>query len=148
MAKKTAAKKSSKTGKRAASSTLKGHCRSLPYTTEDVKWGDDLVFSVGGKMYAAFDLDNEDELAFKCRDEDFDRLTQIDGIIPAPYAARFGWVKVQRRGVLSAAETRNLLRASYDMVVQKLPAGVRKQVMAVGAVVPRGVGARSGRQGG
>jgi predicted DNA-binding protein (MmcQ/YjbR family) len=27
-------------------------CRSLPGVTEDVKWENDLIFSVGGKMFA------------------------------------------------------------------------------------------------
>ncbi len=31
-------------------------CRSLPGVTEDVKWGDNLVFSVAAKMFAVFDV--------------------------------------------------------------------------------------------
>lgn len=123
--------KSSRAGKAGAprgSPSLKDFCRSLPGTTEDIKWGDDLVFSIGGKMYAAFDIEDEDELGFKCDDEDFDRLTEMDGIIPAPYAARFNWVKVQRRGVLGVEELRGLIRKSYDLVVAKLPKGVRRDL--------------------
>ena len=26
-------------------------CRALPHVTEDIKWDDDLVFSIGGKMF-------------------------------------------------------------------------------------------------
>lgn len=29
-------------------------CRNLPKATEDIKWGKDLVFSVGNKMFAVF----------------------------------------------------------------------------------------------
>src|SRR5262245_2710024 len=72
------------------------YCRSLPHTTEDIKWENDLVFSIGGKMYAVFDIHDADHIGFKCDDIDFERLTQIDGIIPAPYAARFGWVKLTK----------------------------------------------------
>jgi predicted DNA-binding protein (MmcQ/YjbR family) len=104
---------------------LKAHCRSLPGTTEDVKWGDDLVFSVGGKMYAAFDLDDEDEFGFKCDDIDFERLTKRDGIIPAPYAARFGWVKVKRRGALPESEARRLLAKAHGLVASRLPKKTR-----------------------
>ncbi len=109
-------------------SPLKAYCRSLAGTTEDVKWGDDLVFSVGRKMYAAFDLDNEDEFGFKCDDEDFDRLLEIDGIIPAPYAARFGWVKVQRRGVLKLGEAKGLIHKSYDLVFERLTKRVQREI--------------------
>ena len=32
---------------------LRSICRSLPGITEDVKWGSDLCFLVGGKMFVA-----------------------------------------------------------------------------------------------
>ena len=31
---------------------IRGVCMALPHTTEKVQWGFDLVFKVGGKMYA------------------------------------------------------------------------------------------------
>ena len=40
-------------------------CRSLPGATEDVKWDNDLVFSVGGKMFACFSLPEGNPLSFK-----------------------------------------------------------------------------------
>ena len=62
-------------------------------------------------------------------DEDFDRLLEIDGIIPAPYAARFGWVKVQRRGVLKLGEAKELIRKSYELVFAKLPKRVQREIL-------------------
>lgn len=112
----------------AAPDPLKAFCRSIPGTTEDIKWGDDLVFSIGGKMYAAFDVDDGPELGFKCDDDDYDRLTEIDGIIPAPYAARWGWVMVKRRAALGDAELKRLLRKARDLVYAKLPARVRREI--------------------
>lgn len=104
---------------------LHAFCRSLPGTTEDIKWGNDLVFSVAGKMYVGFDVDDPEHLGFKCDDIEFERLTKIDGIIPAPYAARFGWVSITRKGVLPLADVKTLIRRSYDLVVEKLPAKTR-----------------------
>jgi predicted DNA-binding protein (MmcQ/YjbR family) len=136
MAKKKSAKKRAKKlvrgGGGRGGGSLRDFCRSLPHTTEDVKWGDDLVFSVEGKMYAAFDLDDEHELGFKCDDEDFERLTRLEGIIPAPYAARFGWVKVLGRRVLPAAELRGLLRKAHGLVFAGLPRGVRRRLSGEG----------------
>ena len=109
-------------------SPLAAFCRTLPGTTEDVKWGDDLVFSVGGKMYAAFDIEDAHEIGFKCTEDDFDRLTELDGIIPAPYAARFLWVKVQHRRALPAAELKRLIRCSYQLVWDKRPKRIRQEV--------------------
>lgn len=130
MAKKTAKKASKARPSVPASrgSSLKDCCRSLPGTTEDVKWEDDLVFSIGGKMYAAFDLEDEDEFGFKCDDIDFERLTGKDGIIPAPYAARFGWVKVQRRSALGAAEARALLKKAHGLVASGLPKKKQREI--------------------
>jgi hypothetical protein len=45
--------------------TLVVFCRSLPGATEDVKWGKDLIFSVGGKMFAGFLLAGGDPIGFK-----------------------------------------------------------------------------------
>ncbi len=112
--------------KRGAS--LKDLCRSLPATTEDIKWGDDHVFSVGGKMYAAFDVEDESRYGFKCDDDDFDELTEREGIIPAPYAARFGWVSVREPGALKRAEAERLIRKSHALVASKLTKKLRREL--------------------
>jgi predicted DNA-binding protein (MmcQ/YjbR family) len=31
---------------------VRRYCLALPHTTEEILWGDDLVFKIGGKMYA------------------------------------------------------------------------------------------------
>ena len=48
--------------------SIQEFCRTLPHTTEDVKWGTNLVFSVGNKMYAVLDLDHPEanSVSFKC----------------------------------------------------------------------------------
>jgi predicted DNA-binding protein (MmcQ/YjbR family) len=78
--------------------TLRSICRALPAVTEDVKWGHDLCFSVGGKMFAAVDLEPPHELAFKCTPESFAELIERAGIVPAPYSARHMWVMEERLG--------------------------------------------------
>ena len=106
----------------AASRTkLLAHCRSLPHVTEDVKWGDHLCFSIGGKMFASF-LEGETAATFGCKvaEEDFPALTGIDGIEPAAYAARYHWISVKDPKALPAAEALALLRGSYDLVRAKL----------------------------
>jgi len=40
-------------------------CRDLPSATEDIKWGKDLVFSVGEKMFAVFDTEDDTKVCFK-----------------------------------------------------------------------------------
>ena len=107
---------------------LEEFCRGLPGVTEDIKWADHLVFSVGGRMFVSFNEDAGVPMGFKCSDDDFDRLPKKKGIIPAPYAARFGWVSVLQRSALSQAEAKKQVRASYDLVVAALPRRVREEL--------------------
>ena len=97
-------------------------CRSLPGVTEDVKWGNDLVFSVGSKMFAVVDLEPPYSVAFKCTEESFGELTERTGIIPAPYLARAMWVQETEFGeALDLRELAGLLRQAYEVVVARLP---------------------------
>jgi predicted DNA-binding protein (MmcQ/YjbR family) len=103
-------------------------CRSLPHATEDVKWGKDLVFSVGGKMFAAFDVEVAGHMAFKTSPETFASLTRKPGIIPAPYAARFHWVAVTDPKALPQDLARELIREAHRLVALKLPLKLRKKL--------------------
>ena len=97
-------------------------CRSLPGVTEDVKWGADLVFSIGGKMFAVFPMgEYEDQgFSFKVEAPVFEALTRRKGIIPAPYLARASWIKVKPKA-LSKKELQGLLRESWRLVALRLP---------------------------
>src|SRR5260370_18050648 len=101
-------------------------CLSLPGATEQVQWGNDLVFKVGGKMFAVTPLEPAPVcLSFKASPENFAELTERPNIIPAPYLARAQWVALQTRDALPAEELALLLRQSYDMVIAKLPRKMR-----------------------
>jgi predicted DNA-binding protein (MmcQ/YjbR family) len=101
---------------------IRDYCLSLPHVTEEVLWQKDLVFKIGGKMFAVIGLDAgpASQFSFKCTPEEFAELTELDGIIPAPYAARYHWVAVQKSGALNQAEIKRLIKGSYDMVKAKL----------------------------
>ena len=83
------------------------------------------MFSVGGKMYATFDPAKPDTPGFKCDPPDFLRLTALDGIRPAAYLARAGWVSLERPDALPVEETKTLLTKSHDLVLARLPKRVR-----------------------
>ena len=102
-------------------------CRSYPHVTESVQWGDNLVFKVGGKIFAVASLEPADIwLSFKCDPEDFATLAERPGIIPAPYLARAHWVALETEDALSATELKQRLRNSYDLVSAKLPKKTRE----------------------
>ncbi len=97
-------------------------CMALPRATEHVQWGYDLVFKVGGKMFAVTPLEPAPVfLSFKCTPEAFAELTERPGVIPAPYLARAQWVALQSEDALPPAEVKPLLRQSYSLVFAKLP---------------------------
>jgi predicted DNA-binding protein (MmcQ/YjbR family) len=109
---------------------LRRFALSLPQTTATLQWGNNLVFKVAGKMFMIISLDAEviEAVGFKCSPADFERLTDCDGIIPAPYLARASWVQVQDLAALSAPELEAQIRASYDLVCAGLPKGVRTKL--------------------
>ena len=101
---------------------IRKYCLSLPQTTETVQWGSDLVFKIAGKMYAVVALEPGDHwLSFKCTPDDFARLTEQVGIIPAPYLARAHWVSLETAEALSRTEIKRLVRQAYDIIIAKLP---------------------------
>lgn len=101
---------------------LRKICLSLPNTTEQIQWGNDLLFKVYGKMFAVTPLEPAPVcLSFKCSEETFAELTERPGIIPAPYLARAKWVALETRDAIARDELAELLRTSYDLVLAKLP---------------------------
>ena len=108
---------------------LRELCLSFPGATEQIQWGYDLLFKVGGKMFAVTPLEPAPVcLSFKASPENFAELTERPNIIPAPYLARAQWVALQTRDALPPEELARLLRDSYDMVFAKLPRKTRDAV--------------------
>ena len=60
-------------------------------------------------------------LSFKCSPEEFARLTERAGIVPAPYLARAHWVALETAEALPRTELKRLVRQAYDLVFAKLP---------------------------
>ena len=104
-------------------------CRALPGVTEDIKWGADLAFSIGGKMFCVVSVEPPHSISFKCRAEEFGELVERPGLIPAPYLARALWVQEQELGeALDPRELERLLRTSYELVRAKLPKSTREKL--------------------
>jgi predicted DNA-binding protein (MmcQ/YjbR family) len=101
----------------------------FPHATEQVQWGADLVFKIGGRMFAVAALEPAPVcLSFKCTPEDFAELTERPGVTPAPYLARARWVALESEDALPAAEIKKLLRKSYELVFAKLPKKSQKEL--------------------
>ena len=105
---------------------LRRSCLAFPHATEHVLWGSDLVFKIGGKMFAGAPTEPAPIcLSFKCTPEEFAELVERPGIIPAPYAARYHWVALESEDAMPRAEMKRRLRESYGLVLAGLPKRVR-----------------------
>ena len=94
-------------------------CAGWPGVTRDIKWGADLVMSVGGKMFAVMPTDGG-RISFKVEDERFLELSDQPGMIAAPYLARAHWISVVEPKRFSTAELSELIRTAYGLIRAKL----------------------------
>jgi predicted DNA-binding protein (MmcQ/YjbR family) len=107
---------------------LRSICLSYPAVTESVKWGNDLVFSVGGKMFCVAALDAVPASAsFKVKDEEFEEMCSREGFKPAPYVAKYKWVWMDDISRMNKKEWKHYSQQSYDLVKAKLPAKIKRE---------------------
>ena len=110
--------------------SVRKFCLSLPYVTEDIQWESDLLMRIGNKMFAVLSLEPSSDhcMSFKCTPEKFAELVERQGIMPAPYVARYHWVALEKFNVVPASELKSLLKVAYQLVHDKLPKKVRDQL--------------------
>jgi predicted DNA-binding protein (MmcQ/YjbR family) len=99
-----------------------------PGVTTDIKWGNDLVFSVAAKMFCVCSLDAPFRASLKVKDEEFEELSVRDGFQPAPYMARNKWVLITNPGRLSKKEWEDFVKQSYELVKAKLPKKLQEEL--------------------
>lgn len=100
--------------------SIRRFCLSFPHATENLQWGDDLCFKVGGKIFALLSLSSvPPRLMFKCAPERFAELVELEDIIPAPYVGRYKWVSLERLDALPWMDVKELIGQSYEMVAAK-----------------------------
>jgi predicted DNA-binding protein (MmcQ/YjbR family) len=99
---------------------IREFCLAFPQAKENLQWGDELCFKIGGKIFVMLGLDNP-RLCFKCTPETFAELLERQDVRPAPYVGRFKWVMLDRLDALHWDELRELISQSYEMVAAKAP---------------------------
>jgi predicted DNA-binding protein (MmcQ/YjbR family) len=109
---------------------IRKFCLAPPGATEQIQWEDDLLFKVGGKMFAVVPLEPARlYISFKASAEDFAELVERPGIIPAPYLARAQWVALESESVLRRAELEDLLRRAHALILAKLSKKVQASLV-------------------
>jgi predicted DNA-binding protein (MmcQ/YjbR family) len=113
---------------------LREICLAFRGVTEQIQWGNDLLFKVGGKMFAIAPLEPAPVcITFKCSDESFVELTERPKIIPAPYLARAKWVALESPDAMTRGELSELLHTSYELVFAKLPKRAQEELKGAGS---------------
>jgi predicted DNA-binding protein (MmcQ/YjbR family) len=109
---------------------IRDYCLSLPATTEDIQWGNDLLFRVAKKFYAGIELNPavRHQLFFKCEPDTFAELVERDGVMPASYIGRYHWVAV-RLDALTVEELKKLIATSYELILKKLPTKLKLRLI-------------------
>lgn len=106
------------------------YCLAKPGAVADEPWAVDLVAKVGGKIFAFMGSeDGPGGVGLKCgRDADEAaelRLAYPDTVTVSAYIGRHGWNSIVLDGAIPDDELAELIDASYDMVVAKLPKRLR-----------------------
>jgi len=100
-------------------------CLSMPGATEQIQWGKDLVFKIGGKMFCVACTEPVEPpkvaMSFKCDDETFAELVERNGVIPAPYMAQHKWVALEQFDTLDMNQLQPLIARAFEIVSAKLP---------------------------
>jgi predicted DNA-binding protein (MmcQ/YjbR family) len=110
---------------------VRQHCLSHPHTTEQIQWGNDLLFKVGGKMFAGMPLEPARVwLTLKADPEEFSELIEHQGVIPAPYMARAKWIAIENERALPRTEVFRLVSKSYEMVFANLTKKLQAELAA------------------
>ena len=108
--------------------TLRKICSSLRSVTEDIKWGNDLVFSVGDKMFCVASLEPPFSCSFKVPEDEFGEISNQHGFKPAPYMATAKWVLVNDLSAMAKKEWEKYIKQSYELVKSKLTKKLREKL--------------------
>ena len=100
---------------------------SLPACTLVRQWRDDSVAKVGGKIFCLLDRD-PGEVWLKVSEMSFELMTEMEGIRPAPYFARAGWVAISHESDLSDEDIRAYIVEAHRIVAGKLSRKVRTEL--------------------
>lgn len=102
---------------------LRELCLSFPGATEQIQWGADLVFKVGGKMFCLIAPEDHSvgRISFKSAPEHYDALSRSPGFRPAPYLARAKWVSVDDPKALTDREMKAYIKRAHAVIAAALP---------------------------
>jgi len=112
--------------------TIRKYCMEKKSTTESFPFGEStLVFKVSGKMFLLMSLDSLPlQFNVKCDPEKAEELREeYSSIIPAFHMNKKHWNTIILNGQINTRLVREMIDASYRLVVQSLPLKERKKLI-------------------
>ncbi len=110
---------------------IREYCLSFPGATEDLQWGECLLFRVAKKIFVNVILaEVPPRIWVKCTPERHTEVLEIEGISRAPYLGRYHWVELESADVVDASELRRLIAESYENVRSRLPRRQREALVS------------------
>ncbi len=105
-------------------------CASMPYSEATFPFDQvNLVFKVGGKMFALLPLDKPEIIIVKCNPERAVELRErYAGINAAWHFNKKHWNQMELTGSVPAGLIKELIIHSYKSVVSKLPRKTRAEM--------------------
>ena len=104
--------------------SFREYCLTKPGAVEETPFGpDNLVFKVGGKMFALASLDEvPPRVNLKCDPERaLDLRDRYESVQPGYHMNKRHWNTIEFTGEVPDAEVRGLIDHSYDLVAKRLP---------------------------
>ncbi|MGX1807320.1 MmcQ/YjbR family DNA-binding protein [Nocardia sp. NPDC055321] len=105
------------------------YCLAKPGAWQDEPWEGDIVAKVGDKIFAF--LGNGDSIGLQCGTRaEADELIAVypEDVSVSAYIGRYGWNSIALGGKIPEDELRELIDASYETIVAKLPKAKRPKV--------------------
>lgn len=105
--------------------TLREICMAKPGATEELQWEVHLLYKVGGKIFCIGSLQQEDGVALKVDEENFDELVSEPGIQQAGHMAKRKWINIGPGNKLTLKQWKQHIDTSYEIIKSKLPKKVQ-----------------------
>lgn len=100
---------------------------SLPAAVVVRQWRDDSVAKIGDKIFCLLDRD-PGEIWLKVSDMSFDLMREMEGIRPAPYLARAGWLAISGQSALTDDDVRAYIVEAHRLVAARLSRKKRREL--------------------
>ena len=107
---------------------LREICLSMQFATEDIKYGTDLCFSIGKKIFCGTRIEGPFRTGIKCSEADFAELIEREGIVPMPRLSSTYWIRIENSKALTTQKWKDYVKKSYDLILSALTKKEREKL--------------------